>query len=224
MTPQSFDPFTVVLATRNPHKIKEIIAIFSDTPIHFLTLGDFPDAPEVVEDGATLEENAQKKAYQIARFTKHIALADDSGLEVDFLDGQPGVISARFAGATCSYADNNNKLLKLMKGAPTAHRRAHFRCVMALAVPKGATQTVEGRLDGYITDHCRGEEGFGYDPVFLVPDQGKTLAELGPTLKNSLSHRYKALQAMRPIILRLRDNILQHKDKGPRTGPPTEII
>ena len=220
---QSFDPFTVVLATHNPHKIKEITAIFSDTPIHFLTLADFPGAPEVVEDGATLEENAQKKAYQIAHFTQHIALADDSGLEVDFLDGQPGVISARFAGARCSFADNNNKLLKLMKGAPTPHRRAHFRCVMALAVPKGATQTVEGRLDGYITDRCRGEEGFGYDPVFLVPDHGKTLAELGPTLKNSLSHRFKALQAMRPIILSLRDNILQHQSKD-RSGPPTDII
>jgi len=219
----SYDPFTVVLATHNPHKVKEIMAIFIDTPIHFVTLDEFPGAPDVVEDGKTLEDNAQKKAYEIARFTKQIALADDSGLEVDFLDGQPGVISARFAGASCSFADNNNKLLKLMKGVPTEHRRARFRCVMALAVPKGATQTVEGVLDGYITDRCRGEEGFGYDPVFLVPDQGKTLAELGPTLKNSLSHRFKALQAMRPIILRLRDNILQHRGKG-ASGPPTNII
>ncbi len=95
---------------------------------------------------------------------------------------------------------------------------------MALAVPKGATQTVEGALDGYITDRPRGEEGFGYDPVFLVPEQGKTLAELGPNLKNSLSHRYKALQAMRPIILKLRDNILKHLDKPIPGGAPTEII
>ena len=95
--------------------------------------------------------------------------------------------------------------------------------MIALAVPKGATQTVEGVLDGYITDKLRGEEGFGYDPVFLVPDKGKTLAELGPTLKNSLSHRYLALQAMKPVLLRLRDNILQHKETGP-LGPPTDII
>ncbi len=218
-----FDPFTIVLATHNQHKVKEIMAIFSDVPINFLTLDNFPGAPEVVEDGKTLEENAQKKAYEIAKFTKHIALADDSGLEVDFLDGAPGLFSARFAGAGGSFADNNNKLLKLMKGAPTEHRKARFRCVMALAVPDGATQTVEGVLRGYITDRPRGEEGFGYDPVFLVPEQGKTLAELGPTLKNSLSHRYNALQAMRPIILKLRDNILQHLDKGV-PGSPTEII
>jgi XTP/dITP diphosphohydrolase len=222
-SPQTYEPFTVVLATHNPHKIKEIMAIFSDTPITFLTLDNYPEAPVVVEDGKTLEENAQKKAYEIARFTKHIALADDSGLEVDFLDGMPGVFSARFAGKACSFADNNRKLLVLMKGVPTEHRKARFRCVMALAVPKGATQTVDGTLSGYITDRPRGEEGFGYDPVFLVPDKGKTLAELGPTLKNSLSHRYKALQAIKPILLRLRENILQHQ-KRDSSGPPTHII
>ncbi len=109
-----FEPFTVVLATHNQHKVKEIMAIFSDIPINFVTLDNFPGAPDVVEDGATLEANAQKKAYEIAKFTKNIALADDSGLEVDFLDGAPGVFSARFAGVGCSFADNNNKLLKLM--------------------------------------------------------------------------------------------------------------
>lgn len=220
---QNFEPFKVVLATHNQHKVKEIMAIFTDAPIQFVTLDEFPGAPEVVEDGQTLEENAQKKAYEIARFTKQISLADDSGLEVDYLDGMPGVISARFAGANCSFADNNNKLLKLMKGAPTEHRKARFRCVMALAVPEGATQTVEGVLNGYITDRPRGEEGFGYDPVFLVPDRGKTLAELGPMLKNGLSHRYMALQAMRPILLKLRDNILRHYGQG-SLGAPTEII
>jgi XTP/dITP diphosphohydrolase len=220
---KTFDPFKVVLATHNQHKVKEIMAIFTDIPIQFVTLDEFPGAPEVVEDGKTLEDNAQKKAYEIAKFTKQISLADDSGLEVQYLDGMPGVISARYAGVACSYADNNNKLLKAMKGIPTEHRKARFRCVMALAVPEGATQTVEGSLDGYITDRPRGEEGFGYDPVFLVPDQGKTLAELGPKLKNSLSHRYKALQAMRPIILKLRENILSHVDKT-LPGTPKEII
>jgi XTP/dITP diphosphohydrolase len=218
-----YNPFTIVLATHNANKVKEIMAIFQDVPIEFKTLDAFPGAPHVVEDGATLEANAQKKAYEIAKFTKHIALADDSGLEVDFLDGAPGVISARFAGNNCSFADNNNKLLKLLKGVPTEHRKARFRTVLALAVPKGATRTVEGRLDGYITDRPRGEEGFGYDPVFLVPEQGQTLAEMGPTKKNSLSHRYKALQAMRPILLGLRDQILAHQ---PKKGgkPPSEIV
>src|SRR5258708_2675428 len=144
MTSDKFDPFTVVLATHNPHKVKEIMAIFHDVPIQFVTLDKFPGAPDVVEDGKTLEENAQKKAYEIAKFTNHISLADDSGLEVEVLDGAPGVISARFAGVGCSFADNNNKILKLMKGIPTEHRKARFRCVMALAVPEGATQTVEG--------------------------------------------------------------------------------
>lgn len=207
--------FTVVLATRNQNKIKEITAIFFDVPIKFVTLDDFPGAPEVVEDAKTLEGNAQKKAYEIAHFTQQIALADDSGLEVDFLDKMPGVISARFAGKGCSFADNNTKLLRLLKGVPTQHRKACFRCIMALAVPGGATLTVEGRLDGYITDRPRGEEGFGYDPVFLVPDLGKTLAEIGPTQKNSLSHRFKALQAIRPSLLNLRKNILDTQKKKP---------
>src|SRR5438094_966912 len=114
----SFDPFVVVLATRNAHKIKEIMAIFQDVPIEFKTLEEFPAAPEVVEDGQTLEDNARKKAFEIAKSTGYIALADDSGLEVEFLDNAPGVISARFAGPGCSYADNNNKLLKLLKGVP----------------------------------------------------------------------------------------------------------
>src|SRR5947209_445729 len=155
-----FDPFIVVLATRNAHKIKEITTIFADIPIEFNPVEDFPGTPEVVEDAPTLEGNAQKKAYEVAKSTGHIALADDSGLEVEFLDGAPGVLSARFAGAGCSFSDNNEKLLKLLKGIPTAHRRARFRSVLAIAVPEGATQTVEGRLDGYITDRARGQEGF----------------------------------------------------------------
>lgn len=205
--------FSVVLATRNQHKIKEITAIFFDVPIKFRTLDEFPGSPEVVEDASTLEGNAQKKAYEIALYTKEIALADDSGLEVEFLDGMPGVISARFAGKNCSFNDNNEKLLRLLKGVPTEHRKAKFRTIMALAVPGGATLTVEGRLDGYITDRPRGAEGFGYDPVFLVPELGKTLAEIGPTQKNSLSHRFRALQAIRPTLLNLRKSILEAQEK-----------
>jgi XTP/dITP diphosphohydrolase len=213
--------FTVVLATRNQGKIKEILAIFQEAPIQFLTLDNFPGSPEVIEDAPTLEGNAQKKAYEIAKFTNQIALADDSGLEVDFIDGMPGVISARFAGKGCTYNDNNLKLLNALKGVPTEYRKAKFRCVMALAVPGGATLTVEGRLDGYITDRPRGTEGFGYDPVFLVPEIGKTLAEMGPNQKNSLSHRFKALQAIRPTLLNLRKSILEAQKKGPPPTTPT---
>ena len=212
------EPFPVVLATRNANKVKEITAIFQEVPIQFLTPEDFPGAPDVNEDGLTLEDNARKKAYAIAHFTKRIALADDSGLEVPFLDGAPGVISARFAGAGCSYADNNRKLLNLLKGVPTEHRKARFRCVVALAVPEGAIRTVQGTLEGYITDRPRGAEGFGYDPVFLVPDLGKTLAEITPSTKNSLSHRYKALQAIRPVLLNLRQNILEERQR--KNSPP----
>jgi XTP/dITP diphosphohydrolase len=205
--------FTVVLATRNPHKIKEITAIFFDVPIRFRTADEYPGCPEVVEDAPTLEGNAQKKAYEVAHFTNEIALADDSGLEVAFLDGMPGVISARFAGKNCTFQDNNNKLLSLLKGIPTEHRKARFRSIMALAVPGGATMTVEGCLNGYITDRPRGEDGFGYDPVFLVPEVGKTLAEMGPHQKNALSHRFKALQAIRPTLLNLRTSLLAAKQK-----------
>jgi len=217
----SIDPSIVVLATRNAGKIKEMTAIFSDTGIQFKTADEF-GCPEVVEDGETLEDNARKKAYEVALATQHIAMADDSGLEVAFLDGAPGVISARFAGAKCTYEDNNNKLLKLLKGVPEPHRRARFRSVIALAVPGGATQTVEGHLDGFITDRLRGSDGFGYDPVFLVPDYGQTLAEMGSAMKNKISHRYKALEAMRPILLNLQRSIQNHLKQEKR--PPFEII
>lgn len=205
-----WDPFTVVLATRNSGKIKEISALFASTGIQFKTAADFPTCPEVHEDGETLEDNARKKAYEVAFHTRCIALADDSGLEVDFLDGAPGVISARFAGPHCTYDDNNTKLLKLLKGVPMPHRKARFRTVIALAVPGGATQTVEGQLHGLIPEAARGSNGFGYDPVFFIPELGKTLAELTLEEKNRISHRSRALQAMRPILLGLKESIQAH--------------
>jgi len=217
----TFDPSVIVLATRNAGKIKEMLSIFSDTGLTFKTADEF-GCPDVVEDGETLEDNARKKAYEVALYTRHIAMADDSGLEVAFLDGAPGVISARYAGAKCTYADNNNKLLKLLKGVPHPYRKARFRSVIALAVPGGATQTVEGALDGFIADRMRGDEGFGYDPIFLVPEYDKTLAELGQAVKNTMSHRYKALQAIRPVLLNLQRSITEHLAQNKR--PPFEII
>ncbi len=195
---------TIVLATNNANKAREIKAIFADDNIEFLTLDQLPGAPNIIEDQPTMEGNAKKKAFEIARWSKRIALADDSGLEVAFLHGAPGVFSARFAGPKCSFDDNNQKLLNLLKGIPTEHRKARFRCVMCLATPGGATWIEQGSLEGFITDRPRGAEGFGYDPIFLVPDAGKTLAEMIPSDKNAISHRFLALQAIRPIILKLR--------------------
>lgn len=217
----TIDPSVIVLATKNANKIKEMTAIFSDTNLKFKTAAEL-GCPDVVEDGDTLEVNARKKAYEVARFTNHIALADDSGLEVDFLDGAPGVISARWAGANCSYTDNCNKLLKSLKGVPHQHRKAKFRSVIALAVPGGATQTVEGAISGFITESMKGADGFGYDPVFWVPEFNKTLAEMTAAQKNQMSHRYKALQAIRPVLINLQRNIAGHKPASKK--PPFEII
>ncbi|OGR60115.1 MAG: non-canonical purine NTP pyrophosphatase, RdgB/HAM1 family, partial [Elusimicrobia bacterium GWC2_51_8] len=166
----------------------------------FKTLADFPDAPEVKEDGLTLEENAIIKARSAAVFTGLPALADDTGLEVDALDGAPGVFSARYAGPARSYVKNNIKLLAVLAGLPAAKRSARFRCVVALVYPGGKYITAQGLLEGFITIRARGKGGFGYDPVFEVKTLGKTLAELSPAEKNSISHRAAALRAMFKLL------------------------
>lgn len=190
----------IVLATRNPHKVREIRAILGDLPFRWLTLDDFPHVPPVVEDGATLEANATKKALTIARVTGYLALADDSGLEVTALDGAPGAYSARFAGPHATYEDNNRKLLGLLANTPVDQRQARFRCVITIGEPNGMVHLAEGRLDGFITTAPRGSNGFGYDPVFLVPDLQQTLAELPPVTKNRLSHRARALHRARQLL------------------------
>lgn len=189
-----------MLATRNRGKIVEIKAIFFDDDIDFLSYDDFKDLPEIVEDGRTFEENAVKKATEVARLTGRVALADDSGLEVDALGGVPGVLSARFAGDGSSDEANNLKLLDVMKGIPDGRRGARFRCVIAVATPEGDVETTQGVCEGYIAHEMRGAAGFGYDPLFVVPDYDKTLAELGPAIKNRISHRAKALEAVRDIL------------------------
>ena len=190
----------VVLATRNINKVGEILRILAESDIEFKTLADFAGAPDVDEDGATLEENAVKKALSAAVFTGLPALADDTGLEVDALGGAPGVFSARYAGPGCSYGENNKKLLAALAGLPPAKRSARFRCVMALVYPDGRSFTVQGELKGFIIRRARGKDGFGYDPVFEVNALGKTLAELSPEEKNSISHRALALRAMLTLL------------------------
>jgi XTP/dITP diphosphohydrolase len=198
---------TVVLATRNRHKLREILALTPGLKVEMKTLDDFPGAPEVIEDGATLEENAVKKAKSTAFFCGLWALADDTGLYVDALDGAPGVYSARYAGPGCSYAENNLRLLAELAALPSGRRTARFRCVMALASPGGSVITVEGRLEGVIGSAEAGVNGFGYDSLFVVAGLGKTLAELAPEEKNYISHRAEAVKKIKPCLAKLSDSL-----------------
>ena len=181
----------LVIATRNAHKLEEIHDIFDFHHLEVLSVFDFPDVPDVVEDGKTLEENAIKKAVEIALATGCWALADDSGLEVDALNGAPGVYSARYAGEHCSYADNNMKLLQELAGKPD--RTAHFRTVIALSDPAGSAETVLSDCSGTIIEEQRGTNGFGYDPLFVPDGYSETFAELPADIKNRISHRAMAL-------------------------------
>lgn len=194
---------SLVLATNNQHKVKEIKAILKKAGIKLrvLTLDAFPKKPPVVEDRQTLRGNAAKKAREVARQTGHYALSDDTGLFIRALKGRPGVYSARFAGEHCTFDDNNRKVMRLMKNIPLARRQASFRCVAALASPKGKVVSVEGRLEGRIALSPRGKEGFGYDPIFEVVTLGRTFAELGPRIKNKISHRARAF-AQVPTLLK----------------------
>jgi len=190
----------IVLATNNQDKIREIKKILSSLPGVILTLEDFPDFPKVEETGRTLEQNAILKAKSIYQFTEMPSVADDSGLEVEALDGAPGVFSSRFAGEHCSYQDNNRKLLTLMKDIPWEKRNAKFVCVVALAKDSDHIVTVRGEVSGFIAMEKRGENGFGYDPVFYLPELNKTFAQLSLEEKNKISHRAQAFQKAKELI------------------------
>lgn len=192
--------FEIVIASRNKEKKKELKTLLNDLKIKVLDLNDFPAAPKVKEDGKTFDENAKKKALAIARFTKRLTLADDSGLEVKMLGGRPGVRSARFAGEGATYAEINRKLLRLLSGIPKSKRGAKFVCVIAIADKNGLVRVTRGECSGWISFTTRGKYGFGYDPVFVYPRYNKTFAELGPKIKNKVSHRAKALKKARAII------------------------
>jgi len=193
----------LVLATKNRDKIKEIEHLLRGLKIKILSIEDYPDLPEVHEAGETLRDNAIKKAVTIAAYTGKWALADDTGLAVAALDGAPGVYSARFAGPGCKYIDNNKKLLKLLSDLPINKRKAQFKCVIALSDPRGKAHAVSGVINGYIGTKMKGERGFGYDPVFVVPEYGKTFAQLGLKTKNQISHRGKALEKMKKVIKKM---------------------
>jgi XTP/dITP diphosphohydrolase len=193
----------VVLATRNPDKIREVGQILASLPIEIQGLGDFKDIPEIVEDRASFEANAIKKALKVWEATGLTTLADDSGLEVDALDGQPGIRSARFAGESASYQENNLKLLDMLKHVPPEKRTARFVCAAVLVTSKGKIVVQRGEIKGLIVDGPRGEGGFGYDPIFYIPRLKQTVAELDEETKNSMSHRAKAFEALRNFIVAL---------------------
>ncbi len=182
----------LLVATRNHHKLKEIRAILNLPGLELIGADEVPGLPEVEEDAPTFEGNAILKARTLARAGKCWTLADDSGLEVDALGGAPGVYSARYAGLDAGASANNTKLVFSLMGA--ADRRARFRCVLALCSPDGQVWTLEGRCEGSILDAPRGAHGFGYDPLFVPDGQDQTFAELPADVKNSLSHRGRALE------------------------------
>lgn len=190
----------LVLATRNRHKGEELAVLLGDLGIRIRTLDEFPDAPDVVEDGATCEANAIKKAKAIAAATGLPAVADDTGLEVDALEGRPGAYAARYAGEAATYEDNCRKLLRELGAVPQKQRTARFLTVAAIAMPSGNVQVTHGMLEGLITEAPKGDRGFGYDPVFLVPELRKTLAELTAEEKNRVSHRAKAFTKLRELL------------------------
>ena len=181
----------LVIATRNRHKLEEIQAIFNLPWLELLSAFDFPEVPDVEETGSTFDENAALKARALAEATGCWAMADDSGLEVDALNGAPGVYSARFAGEPVNYQANNEKLLRLLEHE--TNRRARFRCALALVDPGGNLHALEGRCEGSIARSLRGEGGFGYDPLFIPEGETRTFAELTPEEKNRISHRAHAL-------------------------------
>ena len=191
----------LVLATNNKDKIREIKHLLEDLPVTIMTSEDFLDFPDPDETGETLEENAILKAREISAFCDLPALADDSGLEVDALNGAPGVYSSRYAGPDVTYRDNNEKLLRELDGVPPDKRTARFRCVIAVAWDKDNIETVEGKADGLIAEDIAGREGFGYDPVFYYPPADKRFSEMTLDEKNGVSHRGLALLEARKLII-----------------------
>ncbi|HHW73535.1 MAG TPA: XTP/dITP diphosphatase [Firmicutes bacterium] len=195
--------FRLVVASRNAHKIREIKQLTAHLPLEVVGVAELGEVPPVEEDGDTFRANAEKKAVQTARFLGEWVLADDSGLEVDALGGAPGVHSARFSGEGRGDVANNELLLEKLGDLPLSQRGAQFRCVIALASPRGEVQFSEGICRGVIGFAPKGSNGFGYDPLFIVPEQGCTFAELSSEEKNRISHRSRAMQGMLRILERL---------------------
>ncbi len=191
----------LLLATNNRAKVREYKRMLQGIPYEIVTLADLSITTQVEETGDTFEANARLKAFSYAEESGLLSLADDSGLEVDALGGAPGVLSARYAGDNATDADRINFLLYKLEGVPEEQRTARFRCVIAIAHPDGKLEMCSGECCGLITLTPRGKEGFGYDPVFYLPEKGKTMAELPPEVKNQISHRARAVKEARKLLL-----------------------
>ena len=191
---------TLLMATSNVHKLEEYRAIFASLPFRLLSLNDIQLDLDVEETGTTFAENAVLKARAWANASGMLSLSDDSGLEIDALGGAPGVLSARFAGRETSYEERFRLILEKMAGLPAEKRTARFCCAIAIAQPSGDVRVVEDSLEGEIATSPRGTAGFGYDPIFLVPELGKTFAELPPDVKNRISHRGRAARKARALL------------------------
>ncbi len=193
----------LLLASSNPGKIREYRLLLGDLGYQIVTLSEQGISKVTTESGNTYEQNAEMKATTYAKLSQLITLADDSGLEVDALHGKPGIHSARFAGKNATDADRVTKLLAMMDGIPWDRRTAHFKCVIAIATPEGKLTLCQGKRHGIIAFEAKGENGFGYDPIFHLPELAKTMAELPLELKNQLSHRGQAAQRARNILNQL---------------------
>ena len=191
----------IIFATSNEGKMKEIRLIMEDSGYEVVSLKEAGVVADIEENGSTFEENAVIKASEIAKLTGELVLADDSGLEVDYLDKAPGIYSARFLGEDTDYTVKNTYILNKLEGVPRDKRSARFVCAIALARPDGTSVTRRATIEGYIGYEIRGENGFGYDPIFMVPEFDKTTAELSIDEKNKISHRAKALRAMKEVLL-----------------------
>lgn len=190
----------IIFATGNRDKMKEIRAILADLGMEILSMKEAGLASDIVEDGATFEENAEIKARAVAGLCRDIVLADDSGLEIDALGGEPGIYSARYMGEDTSYRVKNMNLIDRLAGVPDERRTARFVCAIAVVFPNGSCEVVRGTIEGRIGYEERGSNGFGYDPIFIAPEYGCTTAELSEEQKNRISHRGKALEKMKTII------------------------
>lgn len=193
----------MIVATANAGKFREVVTILSDLRISFLSLASLREYSQPDEAGVTYAENAAAKAKAVAAFSGCWALADDSGLEVDALEGQPGVCSSRYLGPAATDLERNQRILELLEGIPRSRRGAHFQCVVAVAGPGGELSLSHGSCDGIIAEAPSGNGGFGYDPIFIVPDLGTTMASLPPDVKNRISHRARALLEIKPLLQRL---------------------
>jgi len=197
----------LVVATKNQKKLREIKEILKGLDLKITSLADYPKAPRIIENGQTFKENAVEKAVKVARFTKKLTLGEDSGLCVDALNGKPGVYSSRFSGKEKNDLKNNLKLLKLLDGLPLAKRKAHYVCAVALADKDGLLAVRQGDCRGIIGFKLKGNFGFGYDPLFIIPKYKKTFAQLGPGIKHKISHRFRALkQAKNTLSTCLKSN------------------